>query len=292
MVTIVNLKLPASWTTTLPNDPNFDISADKLGDFLEAFDPIDWGGLSFVNVANINGQPPGGGGGGLYPDEVPFDRYVYFDDFFYFNSAGFGNSWDGFGAGAFANLEAPFAPETGGVWTYEGIIGGGGEVGGMCLISDPTADGIWAVNPAKDTESKIRVGIGFTGQDAMSGRIDHVGFADDKFIDGTDVSTVMTNINDAALFRSVNGGNWFAVTRLSGTETTTDTGVAAVQGQLENFEINFESGKVTFRINGVDEAEHTTNLPSNHLFAIQATNSVDGAQKVFRFDAWYFIGDR
>lgn len=79
MVTITNLKLPASWVApTFPNDNNFDIRKNKLGDFLQAFDPVDWGGINFINVGTINGQVPAPASGGIDLEETALLREEFF----------------------------------------------------------------------------------------------------------------------------------------------------------------------------------------------------------------------
>jgi len=56
MVTIINLRIP--WTTSLPQDNNFDVSRNELvdpGNQIEASGDLDWGNTNFLNVGTING---------------------------------------------------------------------------------------------------------------------------------------------------------------------------------------------------------------------------------------------
>lgn len=66
-------------------------------------------------------------------------------------------------------------------------------------------------------------------------------------------------------FRSLNGGNWFAVTRAAATETTTDTGIAASTTPRE-FRIVVGDPDVTFLIDGQLRATHRANLPTTSLY--------------------------
>ncbi len=56
MVTITNLRIP--WTTSLPQDNNFDVSRNELvdpGNQIEASGDLDWGSTNFLGVGTING---------------------------------------------------------------------------------------------------------------------------------------------------------------------------------------------------------------------------------------------
>lgn len=56
MVTITNLRIP--WTTSLPQDNNFDVSRDQLNDPLNQLDAsgdVDWASTNFTSVGTING---------------------------------------------------------------------------------------------------------------------------------------------------------------------------------------------------------------------------------------------
>lgn len=65
MTTVINLKLPVTWSTTESNNPNFPISADQLNDFMEVLGTMDWGGVNWIGIGTINGITPGAGGGGI-----------------------------------------------------------------------------------------------------------------------------------------------------------------------------------------------------------------------------------
>tara|TARA_S200002703_G_scaffold160089_1_gene176886 strand:+ start:8854 stop:11187 length:2334 start_codon:yes stop_codon:yes gene_type:complete len=69
--------------------------------------------------------------------------------------------------------------------------------------------------------------------------------------------------------RATDGANWQCITRSSSTETKTDTGVAVTASttganpQVLEFTVNEAASSVTFTIDGVDAATHTTNIPNN-----------------------------
>jgi len=72
--------------------------------------------------------------------------------------------------------------------------------------------------------------------------------------------------SDAIMFRASGTGNWTAVTRAGGTETATDCGVAQ-DTTFKTFEIliNPAFNQVTFIIDGVTCATHTTNITTAAL---------------------------
>lgn len=72
---------------------------------------------------------------------------------------------------------------------------------------------------------------------------------------------------DGAFFRythSVNSGRWQCVTRANGVETATDSGVTAVAGTWNKFEVEVNSAgtSVAFKVNGTTVQTHTTNIPT------------------------------
>jgi hypothetical protein len=79
--------------------------------------------------------------------------------------------------------------------------------------------------------------------------------------------------SDAIMFRASGTGNWTAVTRAGGTETATNCGVAQTT-TFKTFEIliNPAFNQVTFIIDGVTCATHTTNIPT---VALSPTFKVD-----------------
>lgn len=81
-----------------------------------------------------------------------------------------------------------------------------------------------------------------------------------------------TDPNDGIYFKyshGINGGKYFAVTRAASTSTETDTGVAA-DNQYHVFEIRFNTdlSTVTFFIDGVQVASHTTNIPTAGIYSL------------------------
>jgi len=71
--------------------------------------------------------------------------------------------------------------------------------------------------------------------------------------------------------RATDGANWQCITRSGGTETKTDSGVAVTASttganmQVLEFTVNEAASSVTFQIDGVDVATHTTNIPANRM---------------------------
>ncbi len=84
---------------------------------------------------------------------------------------------------------------------------------------------------------------------------------------------------NGVMFRSVGAGNWFAVTRLAGVETVTDTG-QALDSTWRKFEIKqHENDVVTFLIDGVVVATHQTDIPvtSMHFLSAVVDNGTNPA---------------
>lgn len=88
----------------------------------------------------------------------------------------------------------------------------------------------------------------------------NTGFIRSGFLD----SASATESVDAVMFRSTNGGNYFAVCRSNNIETATDTGVAPVLGTYVTCGIivNASATSVVFQINGSTVATITTNIPT------------------------------
>ena len=179
--------------------------------------------------------------------------------------------------------------ETGGVIE----IGSGGVAGsgqGLGTIQTPATDtGMWT-NPTKDTESKIRTAL----VDSLTNRLDFIGFIDEAPLTtgATSVALAEGTLSDGAYFRYDGSGNWQAITMNTTTKTTTDTGVAPVLGTQQNFEIIFESTKITFKIDDTVVATHTTNLPTVLIFIQNVVIDQTAVTHSQNLDTWYVIGDR
>lgn len=93
-------------------------------------------------------------------------------------------------------------------------------------------------------------------------------------------------ITNGIYFEKLDGDtNWFTVTNNVGTATRNDSGVA-VNTNFNYFEIKKRTGVITFWINGVLVATHTTNFPvSGYQYCDQIINSA-AANKTF--DHGYF----
>lgn len=83
------------------------------------------------------------------------------------------------------------------------------------------------------------------------------------------VGETISSLAHSAFFIAVSGGNWHARTINGGAPTDTDTGVTSTASTVRLFEITFAGGDiadgstslVSFKIDGVEVASHTTNLP-------------------------------
>jgi len=90
--------------------------------------------------------------------------------------------------------------------------------------------------------------------------------------------------------RTISATNWVALTRLNNTSTTTDTGIAFDTNwvALESI-INTDATEVTFYIDGVLAATHTTHVPSQKSMGWNfKTQWVAGASRETYVDAAYY----
>ena len=100
---------------------------------------------------------------------------------------------------------------------------------------------------------------------------------------------------DGIYFRRTDGGgvgNWFAVTRASSTETATDTGVAG-DANFHLFEIHIlGTGQVKFYIDGTEEADHSTNIPTARIMPIHTVDNSVAANKELHIDYQEWVAKR
>jgi len=99
--------------------------------------------------------------------------------------------------------------------------------------------------------------------------------------------------NEIGLFvdRTVSTTNWIARTRLNGTSTETDTGVAFDTSWIAlEVLVNEDGTEVTFYINGVLKATHTTNIPLNKNMTSwnMRTQWVAGSTGIQTFIDWAY----
>lgn len=139
----------------------------------------------------------------------------------------------------------------------------GTTIGSVILSTGTSTSGRSGINVVSDT---VRFG---TGQARCWAR-----FKIPTLSDGTNTFTVRCGFGnglagdptDGAFFRythSVNGGEWQAVTRSNGTETATDTNVAADTGYHRfEIEMNAAGTSCVFKIDGTTVATNTTNIPT------------------------------
>jgi len=253
--------------------------------------------MNFVGagvVASVGGEDTtivtiaggGGGGGSLIPDTVPFTRYVLYEEF---------NNNDT------TNLEVQYGEiagngqigivqtkQTGGIIEI-GTSGTAGLGEGLGTVgANKTRHAMWT-DPTKNAESKIRTAL----KSPLTNRLDFIGFMDETpAISGaTSVALAEANFANGAYFRYDGAGNWQAVTMLTNTKTTTDTGVAP-SGSQQDFEIIFTASQIVFKINGSTVATHTTNLPIVLIFLLNYTIDQTAVTHTQELDTWYVIGDR
>lgn len=77
---------------------------------------------------------------------------------------------------------------------------------------------------------------------------------------------VGTEPTDGIYFRTLANGNWYAVTRSASTETATDCAVTPAAASWRTLKIVSTGTSVTFYINSVLVATHTTNIPLASAF--------------------------
>jgi len=235
--------------------------------------------------------PPGGGGGSGFPDTVPFTRYMFFEEFYWQDDSGqpLEDKYDELG-GSGSIKPASDIRRAGGVIEIQSAPSseaGRGEGLGLANKANPT--GSWT-DPTKNTESRIRAAL----LTPLTDRIDFIGFMDatPAAFGATTVALAEENFDNGAYFRSLDGGNWQAVTMNNKFKTETDTFVTPVAGAFQNFEILFTSDQVEFKINGSTVATHKTNVPSVLIFLQNYVASTIAANHSQLLDSWYIIGDR
>ena len=247
-------------------------------------------GIDYIQIEQARsgatiGVGADGVGGGLFPNTVPFTRYVLYEEF---NNNDTTNLEVQYGEiGGNGQIGITQTKQTGGVI----VIGTGGVAGlsqGLGTVSNITKEGQWT-DPTKNAESKIRTAV----TSPLTNRLDFVGFMDNTPLTtgATSVALAEGNFANGAYFRYDGTGNWQAVTMLTNTKTTTDTGVAP-DGSQQNFEIIFTSTNIVFKINGVIVATHTTNLPIVLIFLQNNVIDQSAVTHDQELDTWYVIADR
>ncbi len=112
--------------------------------------------------------------------------------------------------------------------------------------------------------------------------------------------TVSTKANDMIGFEELGNAdtNWFAITRLSSSETRTDTGIACTGGAnvWHDFEVDVsDNGRIKFYIDGILVAEHTTHIIAATLdtqLSVQYIFHTSGdASALIVVDYWYWDQD-
>lgn len=249
MVTITNLTLPASWTTALPNNPAFDISADELSDFLEATGDLDWEGADFENVGTINGFvfPGGTGGGGVDFATTALLRqeWIYTDaDLMILEQYTLDEGQTDTGAILYGSIE--LFPDT-------TDIGTSGEI---------QTEESFDIFPAK-TDSHIEFRSSAFNDDIDIGMV-AVGIMDGNVSTADGVVEFFTNFASGFGFigDKNDNANWQIFSKDSGGVTRTATSVAFTSEARFNLEMIYDEDnqEIEFKINGADVGTITTNL--------------------------------
>jgi len=169
--------------------------------------------------------------------------------------------------------------------TFGTVTGSGGIVDWTTGTSAGNRAGIanaanGTVDPTKKLVIKARAGIGVADDEEL--------FA---FIGATEALPTAADppveADDAIYFRLVEttaDANWFAVTRESTTETAVDTGIA-IDTALHDFEIVLNSGSAVFKIDGVQVATSSTNLPLVALLPLVKIVTGDTDAKEIKVDS-------
>ena len=94
--------------------------------------------------------------------------------------------------------------------------------------------------------------------------------------------------DNGIFFRASSNGNWFAVTRKATTETATDTGVTQATS-FKTFKIvtNSDGTSITFYIDGVSKATHTTNIPTASVMPSIQIVTNDTTERYVAVDYYY-----
>ncbi len=216
---------------------------------------------------------PGGGGSNNLEGGIMFQY-----DFFEVDVQLIQETWDLMGG-----FEAfTFPIRVGGVVTFNGD---GVAIGDLLGLTKKTGTGTFDMFDftGKDVTGKFGVGTTSTADIDI-----HIGFINAELLVGQNpasVANLETNVTEGAYFRYNTSGNWIAVTKTGGTETTTDTGVAPTANVIEEFKISYEDAtNVVFSIAGSIVATHTTNLPATDLGLILGGAQTSTAIKAIGVD--------
>jgi len=217
----------------------------------------------------VPATPSGGGGGGGAP--LVTERYIVFEHFI-------NNSTTPDRMVAVSSL----SPITSAIGNAD--IRSDGRIGGVNVTTGTTASAnqhtTWRMaNSTSIADFEDLASAQYTTEikglnlaDGTTTGIVYVGIGRFSTTPGSDPS-------HGVYFRSTDGGNWYAVTRASGTETATDTGVATNTTAWQRLTVKYTSSSCTFWIDGVLKATNTTNIPTveaNFGMSLVKTAAVSG----------------
>lgn len=252
------------------------VTAASLDEILiaDASDSFKLKKVTAQTIANL-----GGGGGGGIPNPFAAEAQLYKDDFM-------ANSYI-----------VPYGPlslfggktGTSATITRRNLSTGDGHRVGLYLIqSGSTAGYAYMGNAAKciyPADNEIRTGFNFKLVNTPDVTNDFY-----TFFGVSDVwSGIGSNMAGLIIDRTVSTTNWVALSRLNNVSTTTDTGIAFSTNYvtIETI-INTAATSITYYVDGVLGATHTTNVPLNKGMAYNfRTTWVLGAARSFYIDACY-----
>ena len=162
------------------------------------------------------------------------------------------------------------ASTSGQIGTYGWLLGySGGGGSSLSLGLESNEIGHLRIYGASTSTVYVSLGYGIVNGSQANltwiARVKNVQAAQDGAVRRIGFETAQTASGDPTngiFFRATNLGNWYAVTRSGGAETATDSGVAQ-STTFHQFKIlqNSVGTSVTFYIDGVLKATHTTNIP-------------------------------
>jgi hypothetical protein len=200
---------------------------------------LEWSGSAWAPAT------PSGGGGGAPPDN---EKYVVFEHFLTNTTTPRDMLYAFSGGGTVGSSDIRSANRLGGVNISTGTTANVNDCAVWRMANANTNCDFEDLASAKySTELKGLV----LANGTTTGKV-MVGLS--RFLN--------TSESNGVYFRSTDGGNWYAVTRSSGTETATDTGVATNTTNWQRLTCKYTSASCTFYIDGVLKATHTTNIPT------------------------------
>lgn len=207
--------------------------------------------VSGTNIKTINSSSILGSGDLVVSGGVdPATKYVIFDHFL--NSSNNRDLSQQTGSGGTVSLGTTGYDSKNGIL----LLSTGVTLSAGCRAG--IATGLTTIHLAVTGTKRAMFSMAMNGSVAFDGTL--TGTIKCGFTDGFGAELGV----DEVIFRQQNAGNMFAVTRSNSTETTTDLGFRMAQDVFKTYDIrvNSDATSVTFYVDGVSVATHTTNIPS------------------------------